>query len=186
MSSQPNSLIVRICGVYRIKRFFNGTKEKSIYFICMENIFAGDLRVLERYDLKGSSYGRKGEPTSEFKDNDWVANRRKIELDVEEQELFVKQLTSDAEFFSRNNINDYSFLVGIAELPDRDGSGINNYNPNLPVFRRVRGGCISRKEDKVYLFSIIDIFTEFNSSKSMEYLFKRAFLGEGVSCIPPP
>jgi hypothetical protein len=97
----------------------------------------------------------------------------------------VKQLTSDAEFFSRNNINDYSFLVGIAELPDRDSSSSSYYNPNLPVFRRVRGGCMSRKEDKVYLFSIIDIFTEFNSSKSMEYLFKRAFLGEGVSCIPP-
>jgi|JI6StandDraft_1071083.scaffolds.fasta_scaffold106403_4 hypothetical protein len=49
----------------------------------MENIFAGDLSILERYDLKGSSYGRKGEPTSEFKDNDWVARNRKIELDIE-------------------------------------------------------------------------------------------------------
>lgn len=83
MSKQPNSLIVRICGVYRIKRFFDGAKEKSIYFICMENIFAGDLKILERYDLKGSSVGRKGESGTEFKDNDWLAQKKKIELDVE-------------------------------------------------------------------------------------------------------
>lgn len=90
---------------------------------------------------------------------------------------------ADSQFFSNNNINDYSFLLGIAELPNKDVTTF--YDPNRPFFRRYRGGCLSKNEDKVYIFSIIDIFTEFNVGKNMESIFKRAFLGKGVSCIPP-
>lgn len=60
MIKYPNSLIVRICGVYKIKRFFNKSKDSSIYFICMENVFSAELKIVEKFDLKGSSYGRSG------------------------------------------------------------------------------------------------------------------------------
>ena len=44
---------------------------------------------------------------------------------------------------------------------------------------------MSRKGDTIYIMSIIDILTEFGFRKNTEFLFKRVFLGEGVSCVPP-
>lgn len=36
-----------------------------------------------------------------------------------------------------------------------------------------------------YIFGIIDILTEYNTRKAMEYYFKSLIYGNGVSAIPP-
>lgn len=38
--------------------FKSKTKLEKIYFVVMVNIFKTDFKILERYDLKGSLYGR--------------------------------------------------------------------------------------------------------------------------------
>ena len=39
MTAHPNTLIVRVFGLYKLKVFLNKQKIKTIYFISMENIF---------------------------------------------------------------------------------------------------------------------------------------------------
>ena len=53
------------------------------------------------------------------------------------------------------------------------------------MFRTVAGGCENQKGDQVYIMSIIDVLTEFGFKKHVEWMTKRMFLGQGVSCIPP-
>jgi hypothetical protein len=81
MIDNKNSLIVKICGLYKIKSFKQKKKINTIYFISMVNIFNTKLKITEKYDLKGSSYGRNG-GESELKDNDWMQKNKKIKLDL--------------------------------------------------------------------------------------------------------
>jgi 1-phosphatidylinositol-4-phosphate 5-kinase len=65
MMNYPNTLIVRIYGLYKLKVYINKQKVNTIYFISMENIFAkvisqSQCSIKEVYDLKGSLYGRSG------------------------------------------------------------------------------------------------------------------------------
>ena len=85
MMNNPNTLIVRIYGLYKLKIYVNKQKINTIYFISMENIFKeaskeNNLKVLEVYDLKGSLYNRLGEQGKELKDQDWVDKHKKIKL----------------------------------------------------------------------------------------------------------
>lgn len=74
MSTHPNTLIVRIYGLYKLKVYANRQKINTIYFISMENIFSQQQapEILEVYDLKGSLYGRTGQDGKELKDQDWI------------------------------------------------------------------------------------------------------------------
>ena len=77
MASNPQTLIVRMFGLYKLKQFRNKIKVNTIRFIAMENIFYGGLKPIAVYDLKGSSYDRRGSQR-EFKDNDWTDHKQKI------------------------------------------------------------------------------------------------------------
>ena len=66
--------------------------------------------------MKGSLYNRTGERGSELKDNDWIANRKLIQLDIKHRQIFIDQVIIDSKFFKKNNINDYSMMVAIIPL----------------------------------------------------------------------
>ena len=77
MTQYPNTLIVRIYGLYKLKIYQNKQKIDTFYFISMENIFyqvkdSSQCQILEVYDLKGSLYGRTGSDGGELKDQDWI------------------------------------------------------------------------------------------------------------------
>lgn len=121
MRTYTNSLIVRIYGLYKLKVFINKQKQKTIYFISMENIFTNiskdnQLECQEVYDLKGSLYNRTGERGSELKDNDWINNNKSIKLDIKPRQIFIDQVIIDSKFFKKNNINDYSMMIAIIPL----------------------------------------------------------------------
>ena len=90
----------------------------KMYFVVMGNIFAQSLEIQERYDLKGSVIGRTvGEeklkdlkPTTILKDLDF---HKHLTLGPAKRELLLKQLDSDCEFLQRQDIMDYSLLLGI-------------------------------------------------------------------------
>jgi 1-phosphatidylinositol-4-phosphate 5-kinase len=73
LSEYPNTLIVRIFGLYKLKIYQNKQKIDTVYFISMENIFwkvkaEQKCTIEEVYDLKGSLYGRTGAEGEELKD----------------------------------------------------------------------------------------------------------------------
>lgn len=120
MAEHPNTLVVRIFGLYKLKIYQNKQKVDTIYFISMENIFwkvkaEQQCQIMEVYDLKGSLYGRSGSDGGEFKDQDWIDKKRKIQLPQTFGEIFREQITSDSRFFKKRNINDYSLMVALVK-----------------------------------------------------------------------
>lgn len=87
----------------------------------MANVFNTKEKIVERYDIKGSWYGRETtdkDPTSTKKDNDFK-KRAPIYLDEEEREKLTRAISKDAKFFEDHNIIDYSLLIGIIKKSDK-------------------------------------------------------------------
>ena len=53
-----NSLIIKFFGCHKL-RFVKGESRKNTYFVIMSNIFNTIKEIHTRYDLKGSTHGRK-------------------------------------------------------------------------------------------------------------------------------
>jgi len=73
-------------------------------------------------------------------------------------------------------IIDYSVLLG--EIIDEDYIADINKKDMDP-------GVYLADDGKVYLLGVIDILTEYNGKKRMEYMYKRVQYGQNMSCIPP-
>lgn len=87
----PHTMITRFFGLHKIKFIEkNGptTNIKRIYFVIMANVFNTTREIQIRYDLKGSTQGRKtatkpGEVIDKgvaLKDLDWLAQDNKVKL----------------------------------------------------------------------------------------------------------
>ena len=95
----------------------------------MDNLFSTNKEIHLRYDLKGSSIGRQelnqidsrmkyDTGSYALKDLD-MDNQNKFLIVGDKKEKIVNQLKNDTEFLRKNNIIDYSLLVGI-HLKDHD------------------------------------------------------------------
>ena len=79
-----------------------------------------------RYDLKGSKFGRrtrrhadeKVDPQIALKDLDFEQDKTQIHLDPLSKKALLKQIRIDVNLFQLLEINDYSLLLGIHELPN--------------------------------------------------------------------
>lgn len=82
----------------------------------MGNVFNAKERIIERYDLKGSTYGRKNSnenPEATLKDLNFIERMPNgIELHPENREQIINILRKDSNFLRDNDIIDYSVLLG--------------------------------------------------------------------------
>jgi hypothetical protein len=87
----------------------------------MENVFRFPIEIDCRYDLKGSTYNRKGK-TGEWnknvalKDQDFIDEERKIQITLAEKQRIFNQIKKDVHFFSLNNVIEYSLLIGVHQV----------------------------------------------------------------------
>ncbi|KAM0821878.1 hypothetical protein ACQ4PT_071886 [Festuca glaucescens] len=117
-----SSLITRFYSVHSVKS--NGGQK--VRFIVMGNLFCAEHRIHRRYDLKGSSYGRKsdkfgqdiGEETT-LKDLDLNFVFR---MPRSRHKQLHEQLRRDCVFLESEGIMDYSLLVGVHFRDDIPGS----------------------------------------------------------------
>uniref|UniRef100_A0A7N0V808 1-phosphatidylinositol-4-phosphate 5-kinase n=1 Tax=Kalanchoe fedtschenkoi TaxID=63787 RepID=A0A7N0V808_KALFE len=113
VSRYQNSLVTKFFGVHCVKPI-GGQKTR---FIVMANLFCSEYPIHERYDLKGSSYGRKTEkPECEI---DESTTRKDLDLNLVFflnkywfREL-LRQIDLDCNFLEAEGIMDYSLLVGL-------------------------------------------------------------------------
>ena len=127
MKRNPNSLIVRFFGLHKVRL---APEQHYISVVVMENVFYNHhgLKIHRTYDLKGSTVGRralKGGKTAQthrgtLKDLD-LSESIYIGPDVKTQ--FMEQLQQDVSFLTRNNIMDYSLLLGIHNHSNDNPSG---------------------------------------------------------------
>eukprot|EP00727_Mastigamoeba_balamuthi_P003168 m51a1_g12849 hypothetical protein (308) ;mRNA; f:143-1805 len=135
----PDSLLVRLCGLHTVT-WTSVQAERSPALVTrtilvMTNAFPSDRPVTERYDLKGSTHGRKtGREASEaertkrdcvLKDNDFRKGRGKLSLCLKDRSALLTALENDTLFLERNNSIDYSLLVGVAAYTREGADGIS-------------------------------------------------------------
>ncbi|KAL4446054.1 hypothetical protein ABPG74_011046 [Tetrahymena malaccensis] len=203
LKDNRNSLIIKFFGLHKIKiRMKKSTKVEIVYIVIMANVFHTTKLIHERYDLKGSTYGRTTKVRTQgvtMKDLDFLEKKTKIQAKFDEYEEFMNVVKKDAKFFEENNIIDYSMLVGIhnnslsnlnPELSDQVSQTIKDHFSRAQQqrdFKQTRdiSSFYSRDNKIYYLFGIIDILTCFNAKKKFEYVAKRIAFGPNISAIPP-
>jgi len=201
-----DSLLCRIVGCHVIRLSKNSKiGAEKIYFVVMTNMLHTDLDLKRRYDLKGSSVGRKCNeesrlnPKATLKDLDFTECGMKISIGPDRKEKLMRILERDASFLESKHIIDYSLLLGVA-----DGSkGLNTSSSSswaahlsssrsmsesscsaadeeedfyVPFFQEHQGGMRSSDESQVYVMGVIDFLTMYTSRKRAERLGKTYFL----------
>ncbi|KAG2372711.1 hypothetical protein C9374_013612 [Naegleria lovaniensis] len=110
LSQNPDSLIVRILGHHEMI-----INSERINFIVMGNIFSSSRPVIELYDLKGSTQGRKNPEGFCKKDLDLLEKKRTFTIGLENKLNYMKIIEKDTQFLASCNLLDYSLLVGVCK-----------------------------------------------------------------------
>ena len=115
LCDHPETTLVKYFGLHRLTRGHD-----EYYFTVFSNVFDPRVRMLEVYDLKGSSAGRQvivpnrpilRRQAAVLKDLDF---NRKVWLATATRRRLLHQLRADTAFLERHRLMDYSLLVGIA------------------------------------------------------------------------
>ena len=189
MKKNPGSLISKIYGLYTLE------VEMSLeryHFILMKNISEEPSYFSHRkYDLKGSTVGRRSIKDSEtpirklkfktLKDLDFNQYDKKISMSAELKGKLRDILEKDVEFLSSLDLLDYSlilFVVDKSSCLDKDAMDVamqgkpeEKPDPNQPF----RSLFDSTEENVCYKIGIIDYLTEFGIKKKLEIFFKKLF-----------
>jgi len=196
--SYPTSIITNISNSTSSSYSYGSSSRTSTYFVVMENCHFTELEIHEMYDLKGSTVNRsvpllERGPSIALKDMDFRQNKRGIVVGKTMATKLLRQIDNDAKFLARNNILDYSLLVGI-HFGDKKGN-TNNKKDNFgrksygSMFQHRSGGIITNINMDVHFFlGIIDILTPWDVSKLGEYGFKTLVLSQDpmqISAVKP-
>ena len=105
------------------------------------------------------------------------ASTLKADYNKKEETSFISGISK--EYYLTNNLDLESNTSSEKSIVDRltKLKGIYDFED---------GGILSSNKNRVYYFGIIDILTEFNKVKHLEYLYKRIrYCSDKMSCIPP-
>ena len=140
-TGNPDSMISKILGIHKVI-FYKKKHQPShkSYFCIMDNVFCTKQKIDLRYDLKGSTYGRrtitdpskKHDHTIALKDVDFIDNKAKFRVGESNRKRILEVIRKDCDFFIQNNIIDYSLLVGISNKTDPSQS-IVSQRDNRPA-----------------------------------------------------
>lgn len=190
----PNSLIVKIYGLFAFKIEYSYEK---YHFILMRNLNDCCLNntITRKYDLKGSTVGRRTVKKSEIeledlykydtlKDLDFNKYENKLVLDPKFKFKLFDVLEKDVEFLSSQGLIDYSLILQVmvknkGTLPElsvetlessdstcASEANLPEENPQFNLFESADGTL-------VYKLGIIDYLTEFGFRKKLEIFFKK-------------
>ena len=137
----PDTLLPKFLGCYKlIKKMKTNKKKEKFRFIIMMNIFCTDRQIHKRYDLKGSKRGRQVYKTpleEKIKSGDYALKDKDLDIAGQKanvgnkRDVFMQQLTKDANFLKDNNAIDYSLLFGLHNVNDSAVVANNNNNNAL-------------------------------------------------------
>lgn len=177
------TLLPRFLGLYRLQVKGYGTKGKGapVLVLVMANVFGGALSIDRRYDLKGSTHGRKASkkerakkaPT--YKDIDWVAAEIALGLSAMNRAILLRTITLDLDFLAQSGLMDYSLLVGVHDI-DKDA----------PRPYEAMNVVTVRDQSRHCYLGIIDVLTPYKICKSAETFFMgKLVCGRDISCQHP-
>lgn len=139
LAAREGSLLTRIYGLYQVQLPWH-KRGKSQHFMVQENVLFTSKKVMERFDLKGSTRGRTAKVgESVQKDNDWIDKGYAFGFGRELKEKIRRQHERDCEFLAANQVIDYSLLVGICSQPLSDGQRNLDQEKGTDTLRRAFG-----------------------------------------------
>lgn len=127
VKENPNTLVSQFYGLHRVKMPHSINGRRKIHFIVMNNLFPPHRDIHLKYDLKGSTWGRitkykEGEDLSNktLKDLNWLERHDRLKFGPNKRKLFFDQLESDVKFLKNINVMDYSLLLGVHDVKQRN------------------------------------------------------------------
>lgn len=174
------TLLPRFLGLYKLT--LPGDDPKSdVRVLIMANVFGGAMSIERRYDLKGSTHGRKASkkecakkaPT--YKDIDWVAKEPGLGLSIPNREMLLEAIRLDLDFLDKHGLMDYSLLVGVHDIAQ-----------DAPSVYEAMNVVTVRDQTRHCYLGIIDVLTPYRIKKRAETFFMGSIVcGRDISCQHP-
>ena len=163
IKKNPNSLLCRLYGMYNI---ILGQGDE-ILIIVMRNVI-GDFKdnTIVKFDLKGSTYKRKGnfdmmDNNNVMKDLDFNEFEKRLMLSLSSIKKLRDITTKDSKFLCKSELMDYSLFLVKLTLSKEEAED-------------TFGGNITEKQDN----DIIQIFS-FDNNKNRKHRNKITYHGKG-------
>eukprot|EP00298_Acanthocystis_sp_HF-20_P011672 c19513_g1_i3.p1 GENE.c19513_g1_i3~~c19513_g1_i3.p1 ORF type:complete len:497 (+),score=100.80 c19513_g1_i3:221-1492(+) len=200
-----DTLLPRFFQLFRIKT----NRGRKIRMVVMHNILPSYLKITEKFDLKGSTFGRKTADETRnksvtLKDLDFLEMGKKIVIGTQKKQRLMRQLALDCNFLQNSKLMDYSLLVGIkplspelAKIRSEQEAEFSNKTAAARALSPPPSYCLfsfdgaleaKNEEDQPILVycGIIDILQEYSMKKQMENLFKGArYDKRTISAVAP-
>lgn len=169
LAENPKSLLPKIVGCFSIH-----FDSQEITFMMMKNILATDKKLHQLFDLKGSTVDRtvKDPTKSVLKDNDLRA-QGSLHFHPITRRAFLEQIDQDTEFLHRNNIMDYSLLLGVHKsfiyvpAPEPPSMSAVLFESGVPA-QKIEGPAY-------FIFGVVDVLQKWVLKKKFERFFKVNF-----------
>jgi len=116
VKQNPGTYLPRFYGLHRWKPDYG----RNVRFVVMNNVFATNMPIHRRFDLKGSTMGRSASPSDKakghrciLKDLDFLELNDHVHLNPARKKAFLDQIRSDCHLLMSLKIMDYSLLLGV-------------------------------------------------------------------------
>jgi len=177
----------------------------KVYFVVMRNFFP--IRPQLCFDLKGATANRRALNAWQLhqsntvagmydtlRDWEWMDIGMTTDMDPTDRAVLWDTLSADTELLVRQNILDYSLLLGIYRPP----ATLIPQQKRAQMRELVRQCCgtafVSRDRQKVYFFGLIDVLEKFSLRWRLQRMVLRLLYAiamrwsdsDGISAMPPP
>lgn len=112
----PNTLITKFLGMYRVKLYH---LRRNVKFVVMKSVYDTDKHLHQVFDVKGSSTGRDAKPGEAVKkDNDVRRSLPEGAFVLEDslRDRLRMQVERDCQWLKAMKIMDYSMLIGVHNI----------------------------------------------------------------------
>lgn len=200
--SHETVLLPAFFGLYEVRL---PGQRAPLWLLTQANVLGGRAACEVRFDLKGSTHGRRASArerskgsASVLKDLDFVEEGCAMVCATREGqatwEAWVEVAARDAAFLAANGCIDYSMLVGLAHCP-RDSPGVRaplSHVHMLEMDPTTLGSLAPRNSDAgaqatalVAYVAIVDVLMPYSRLKRLENLLLDNVLSADISCQPP-
>ena len=175
------TLLPRFYGLYEVQLM---GEWQPVWLMVQGNVLGGRAGVVQRFDLKGSTHGRKASKKevakgqqSVLKDLDFVLNDCSLTCATPEGtkqwQVWVRSMESDAKWLASHGLIDYSLLLGFSTCSPDELRKPLSHVVRLEVERKSLGKLDIEIPSDHHLFvyaGIVDCLMPYNALKRIENL----------------
>merc|ERR1719234_1099130 len=199
LQQNPHTLLTKYYGMFAYQ-----AGQKKIRLVVMKNLFPSGVKMHLKFDLKGSTHGRKAsakeraKKSPTFKDLDFLDMVPEgFQIEPETYTALMSTIERDCSLLESNNNMDYSLLLGVHNLDkakrelersDQEKKSLFQLNSTAThsTFQNGIPATNSKGERLLIYIGIIDILQYYRLFKKIEHSSKSVITdGDTVSVVEP-